>query len=122
MEIERSRALFWPFRMSEHYKRFEQRVQTLNESALEKELSAPTYRHKLRDMLIRGAVGISIMYGISTLIQPTSQPTLLHWLYMFSLGPQALVVSLQSATRSILIQGEERILRETLASRRALAS
>lgn len=122
IEGERLKALFWPFRMSEYFKRFEQKAQSLDESSLENELSAPTYRHKLRDMMIRGTVGLSIVYGISTIVKPTSELTLFHWIYMFSLGPQALALSLLSATRAIMIQNEEKILSAALTSRQVVSS
>lgn len=119
MERDRLKTLFWPFgnRFDKYYNRFEQRTQNLDKSAIEQQLSAPTYRHRLRDMSVRCGVGFLIAFGVSKLIPPASESTLLHAMYLISLGPQALAIALQSATRSIMIQSEQRILQKELARR-----
>ena len=121
MERERLKTLFWPFqenRFEGYYQRFEQRAQTLEKLDLERELQSPTYRHQLGEMFLRAGVGMTIVIGLYKLVESLTEPTsTARIVYLFSLGPQCLATILPSATRSMIVQTEQKILQRELARR-----
>lgn len=116
MDRERLKLLFLP-RFGEYYTKFRQHAQEMDRLTIEQQLSSFTYRHSLPDMISRAGVGLAVVFGISKVVEHLIPETNLpHLLYLFSLGPQAYLVSGLSATRNIVIKREKTILQETLAT------
>lgn len=111
--------MFWPFgdRFSKHYNRFEAQARELDQPTIEQQLSTFTYRHLLADTLLRTGIGLATVIGISKIIQPTPEPSLLHWVYLYSLAPQSLAACLLGPTRSIVIEKERNILQKVLTTK-----